>query len=64
MKYQLVAAAVLIAAMVAGIIRVITGHASIEATVINLIWVVYDLLILSVIIPAVRYDGYQPAKDR
>jgi cellulose synthase (UDP-forming) len=63
-KYQLAAAAMLIAAVVAGIIRAITGHAAIEATVINVIWVVYDLLILSVIIPAARYGGFQPAKDR
>jgi cellulose synthase (UDP-forming) len=62
-KYQLAAVALLIAAMGAGIARIATGQATMLATVISLIWAAFDLLLLSVIIQAVRYRGYEPAKD-
>ncbi len=61
-KYQLIAAALLTAGMVSGIIRAAAGYAATTTTIINLLWALFDLLILSVIIPAVRYPGYQPAK--
>ena len=64
MKYQLMAAVLLIAAMIAGIVRIATGHAAMLATVISLIWAIFDLLLLSVIIRAARYRGYEPAKDK
>ena len=62
-KYQLAAAVLLIAAMIAGIVRLTAGQAAVLATVISLVWAAYDLLLLSVIIGATRYRGYQPGKD-
>jgi cellulose synthase (UDP-forming) len=62
-KYQLIAGVLLIAAMTAGIARIAAGHAAVLATVISLAWAAFDLLLLSVIIGAVRYRGYEPAKD-
>ena len=62
-KYQLAAAVLLIAAMIAGIVRLTEEHAAVLATVISLVWAVFDMLLLSVIIGAARYRGYQPGKD-
>jgi cellulose synthase/poly-beta-1,6-N-acetylglucosamine synthase-like glycosyltransferase len=63
-RCQLIAALLLIAAMIAGIARIAVGRAPLLATVISLVWAAFDLLLLSVIIGAARYRGYQPpAKD-
>jgi cellulose synthase (UDP-forming) len=61
-RYQLLAAGVLIAAMVDGIIRMADGRATVLATV-ALFWAAFDLSLLSVLIQAVRYRGSEPAKD-
>jgi cellulose synthase (UDP-forming) len=39
---------------------VITGDAHLWGTMFNLVWVVFDLAIFSVIIQAARYRGFQP----
>jgi cellulose synthase (UDP-forming) len=62
-KYQLIAAGLLIMAMIAGTIRAAAGHATTLATAVGLIWAAFDLLLLSVLIPAIRYRGSEPAKD-
>jgi cellulose synthase (UDP-forming) len=62
-KYQLAAAALLAAAMAAGLARAATGRAPVLPVAISLVWSAFDLLLLSVIIRAARYRGYQPAKD-
>jgi cellulose synthase (UDP-forming) len=63
-RYQLIAALLLIAGMIAGIARIAVGHAPLLATAISLVWAAFDLLLLSVIIGAARYRGYEPpAKD-
>ena len=62
-KYQLFAAAVLIVAMAVGIVRFAIGDGTLVATVVNLIWATFDLLVLSVIFPAARYSGYATAQE-
>ncbi|WP_235460007.1 glycosyltransferase family 2 protein [Yonghaparkia sp. Soil809] len=57
-RWQLVVAVVLIVAAVVGIVRLALGVGEWIGTAVNLAWVVFDLVILSVLIPALRYDGY------
>lgn len=52
---QLVAIAMLAAAGVLGVIRMAVGQAPITPTLVNLAWIVFDLVVLSVIVGAVRY---------
>lgn len=60
---QLVTMVILVVSVLAGIVRLATGHASVLGVTANLVWVAYDLLIFSVIIKAVRYRGYSPEPD-
>ena len=57
---QLVAIVVLIVAVIVGVIRVIMGTADGTGTLVNTVWVVYDLAVLSVIIQAALYRGPSP----
>ena len=59
-KPQLWAIGLLVAAMVIGVIRILAGQANTAGAVFNMIWVVFDLLIFSVIIKAALYRGYEP----
>jgi cellulose synthase (UDP-forming) len=57
-KPQLVAIVVLVVAAVIGLVRQLEGSSPTTwGTVVNLTWVVYDLVVLSVIIEAARYKG-------
>lgn len=58
-KWQLTAMAVLIIASVIGIVQLYFGAISVLGVGVNLFWVLFDLLILSVVIQAVRYRGHQ-----
>ena len=55
---QLAVAAVLVLAAVVGIIRLAAGLAEPIGTLVNVVWVIFDLLVLSVLFKAVRYRGY------
>lgn len=55
---QLTAMAVLVVAAVVGIVRWGLGYAPWVGTSVNLLWVAYDLVVLSVIVQALRYRGY------
>lgn len=57
---QLVTAGVLAIAAVIGVIRLLLGDDEAVGTFVNLAWVIFDLVILSVLISAVRYRGFQP----
>ncbi|GAB3038535.1 cellulose synthase [Nocardioides flavus (ex Wang et al. 2016)] len=57
---QLVAMGLLVLALVIGGVRLALGHASGLGTVLNMVWVLFDLLVFSVIIKAVRYRGFEP----
>jgi len=62
-KYQLIAIGVLVIAMAVGLLRLVTGHAATVPTIVNLVWGAFDLLLLSVVIPAARYRGYEPLEE-
>lgn len=54
---QLTAMAVLVIAAIVGILRVIAGTADGVGTLVNTVWVVYDLVVLSIIPRAALYRG-------
>ncbi|MFJ6549688.1 MULTISPECIES: glycosyltransferase family 2 protein [unclassified Microbacterium] len=54
---QLTAMVVLVIALVIGVARVIVGTGDGTGTLVNTAWVLYDLVVLSVIIQAARYRG-------
>ena len=54
---QLTAMVVLSVALVIGITRVVIGTGDGTGTLVNTVWVLYDLVVLSVIIQAARYRG-------
>ena len=54
---QLTAMAVLAIALVIGLARLAVGTADGTGTLVNTVWVVYDLVVLSVIIQAALYRG-------
>ncbi|MGY1691659.1 hypothetical protein [Geodermatophilus sp. SYSU D01105] len=54
---QLAVMGLLSAAAVVGTVRTATGAASELGTAVNLVWVAFDLAVLSVIIKAVRHRG-------
>nr|WP_247828346.1 glycosyltransferase family 2 protein [Arthrobacter antioxidans] len=58
-KPQLWAMGLLAGATVVGIIRLALGQADILGTSVNIVWVIFDLVIFSVVIEAVRYRGYE-----
>ena len=52
-----------VVALVIGAVRLALGEASAFGTVFNIVWVVFDLVIFSVIIRAVRYRGFEAQPD-
>jgi cellulose synthase (UDP-forming) len=60
---QLTAMVLLSVAAIVGIIRVLAGTADGTGTLVNTVWVVYDVAVLSVIIQAARYRGFTPRTD-
>ncbi len=54
---QLAVMALLVVAAVVGTVRMVVGEASVLGTVTNLVWVAFDLAVLSVVVQAVRYRG-------
>jgi cellulose synthase (UDP-forming) len=54
---QLTAIALLVVALVVGVVRVAVGTADGTGTLVNTAWVLYDLAVFSVIIQAARYRG-------
>lgn len=57
---QLVAMAALALALVVGTVRIAVGQANTFGALFNMVWVVFDLVIFSVIIQAARYRGFEP----
>lgn len=60
---QLIAIAALLLAAVVGLVRMFSGVGAPAGTLVNIGWVVYDLVILSVIIRAALYKGFTPPKE-
>ncbi|HEY3339758.1 MAG TPA: glycosyltransferase family 2 protein [Propionicimonas sp.] len=62
-KWQILAAAALVIAAIVGLVRLVVLHAEPLGTLVNVGWVVYDLVAMSVLVGAVRYRGYQTEKE-
>jgi cellulose synthase (UDP-forming) len=60
---QIVVAALLAVAAVAGLIRLATGLAEPLGTLVNVAWVIFDLVVMSILVRAVLYKGFEPAVD-
>ena len=60
---QLLAMAILVLAVVIGLVRIAVGQANVPGAVLNMVWVGFDLAIFSVIIKAARYGGYDPVEQ-
>ncbi|VTR78244.1 glycosyltransferase family 2 protein [Cellulomonas hominis] len=60
---QLLAMVLLGVSVVIGIVRAALGLSWWVGTAVNIVWVVYDMVVLSVVVQALRYRGYTPAAD-
>ncbi len=60
---QLIAMALLAAAAVIGLMRLAVGMNEPLGTLVNVAWVIYDLVVLSVLVKAVRYEGFVPNRE-
>lgn len=60
LRWQIAIAILLIIAVIIGIVRVVILQDEFVGTAVNVVWVAYDLLMLSVLIGAVRYRGFEP----
>lgn len=60
---QLTAMVLLVVAAVVGTVRASMGLSWWVGTAVNLVWVGYDLVVLSVVVQALRYRGYPGAAD-
>lgn len=57
---QLIVMVLLVVAAAIGIARLLTGLNEPLGTFVNVFWVIFDLIVLSVLIKAVKYEGYVP----
>ena len=60
---QIVVSILLAVAAAVGIIRLATGLAEPLGTLVNVGWVVFDLVVMSILVRAVLYKGYEPAAE-
>ena len=60
---QIVVSVLLAVAAVVGIIRLATGLAEPLGTLVNVAWVIFDLVVMSILVRAVLYKGYDPAAE-
>ena len=58
---QLIVTVLLIIAAVVGTARLAAGLSEPIGTLVNVIWVVFDIVIMSILVRAVLYQGFQPA---
>ena len=61
-KYQIFAIIILSIAAVVGIIRLIAGLSEPIGTFVNVAWVLWDIGLMSILIPAVRFRGSEQEK--
>ncbi len=61
---QLIAVGLLILAALVGIVRMIIGQADVLPTMVNMMWILYDLIVLSVVVQAARYRGFTEPEDQ
>ena len=60
---QLFAIGLLLFAAVVGVVRLGVGQAPALGVGVNLVWIAYDILALSVVVEAARYRGPEPSVD-
>ena len=60
---QIVVSVLLAVAAVVGIIRLAAGLAEPLGTLVNVAWVIFDLVVMSILVRAVLYKGYEPAAE-
>lgn len=61
--WQLAASIALVISIVVGTIWLVVGHAEPIGTLINLAWVIFDLVSMSALVGAVRYRGFQETEE-
>ncbi|WP_091470165.1 glycosyltransferase family 2 protein [Paenarthrobacter nitroguajacolicus] len=57
---QIIVAVLLAVALVVGLIRLLAGMSEPLGTLVNVAWVAFDLVVLSVLVKAVLYKGFVP----
>ncbi|WP_255771245.1 glycosyltransferase family 2 protein [Pseudarthrobacter sulfonivorans] len=60
---QIIVAVLLAVAAVVGIVRLATGLSEPLGTLVNVAWVIFDLVVMSILVRAVMYKGYEPVQD-
>jgi cellulose synthase (UDP-forming) len=60
---QLVVMALLVIAIIAGCFNLFVNEAEVVGTGVNLAWAVFNLVLLSVLFPAINYTGYSPRTE-
>lgn len=63
-RYQLLVGLAFLISLVVGVVRYALGQAPLIATIINVAWVIFDLALLKVLIPAVVYKGFVPTSPQ
>ncbi|WP_207456442.1 glycosyltransferase family 2 protein [Herbiconiux sp. SYSU D00978] len=63
-RWQIAAAVVLAVSAIVGVIRLTAGLGEPIGTFVNVVWIIFDMVILSVLVWAVRYDGYDAAQQQ
>jgi cellulose synthase (UDP-forming) len=63
-RWQIIAAVVLGVSAIVGIVRLTVGLGEPIGTFVNVVWIIFDMVILSVLVWAVRYDGYDAARQQ
>jgi cellulose synthase (UDP-forming) len=62
-KWQLAAMVLLLVASIIGIVQLYFGAISVLGVGVNLFWVIFDMVILSVVFQAVRYRGHEAEEN-
>ncbi|UXM91122.1 glycosyltransferase family 2 protein [Paenarthrobacter sp. JL.01a] len=57
---QIIVAVLLTVALIVGLIRLLAGMSEPLGTLVNVAWVAFDLVVLSVLVKAVLYKGFEP----
>lgn len=59
-RVQLVVMVLLVVAIVIGVTHLLVDGAEVIGTAVNIVWAVFDLVVLSVLFRAITYQGFEP----
>ncbi|PRY68141.1 cellulose synthase (UDP-forming) [Glaciihabitans tibetensis] len=62
-KAQLVVMGLLVIAIIVGVLRMVFNDAEPIGTSVNIAWAIYDLVVLSVLLKAATYQGFEPKEN-